>query len=128
MKRRQVLKGIAAGSALSLGIGGAAADSGARQVDISEFDRVLVKEGDRVVETVEAPTWDDVKRLNSETTADQQVVTPDDDCVEFCRSNCSTTCDSCAYGCFNCCNPEEEICSCCSEVDDPDSTECCEGC
>lgn len=95
---------------MSVGIAGASARSNARVGDVEQLDRVLVKEGDRVVETVEDPTWDDVKRLNSRS-ADAQVVTTEDECVEYCCGQCY--CSSCMCGCQNCCNVEEEICDCC---------------
>jgi hypothetical protein len=126
MKRRHVLKGIAAGSALNIGIGGASANPGARRVDVEQFDRLLVKDGNRVVDTVENPTVETARDAEASLSDDQRLVTPNDDCYAFCESNCP--CYPCAVGCFDCCNPEENICDCCSEVDDPDNTECCEGC
>lgn len=110
MKRRQVLKGIAAGSAMSVGVAGASRPD-PRVGDIEQYDAIHVRDGDEVVRTVENPTWDDVKRLENEATTSQQVVTPDGSCSTFCCDNCS--CSDCVCSCSNCCDPSAEICSCC---------------
>lgn len=124
MKRRNLLKGIAASGTLSMGVAGAAGKPNVHRADIEQVDRVFLKDGNRVIDTVENPTWDDVKQLNSDATDDQQVVSSDDTCYEYCRSNCSMYC-TCAYACDNCCNVQEEICDCCSQTTD---TDCCDGC
>lgn len=111
MKRRQVLHGIAAGSAMSVGLAGAANRKDVEVVDIQQYSAIHIKDGNRVVETVENPTWDDVKRLNGKATDSQTVVTPDGDCTEYCCSQCY--CSSCLCGCTNCCNIDKEICDCC---------------
>lgn len=111
MNRRRVLKGIAAGSALSMGIAGASANSSARRVDEADLDRVMVKDGNRVVEVIENPSWDDVQEVEATLDDDQRLASPDEECVAFCEHDCP--CYPCMVGCHNCCNVEEQICDGC---------------
>lgn len=113
MKRRQILKGIAAGSTASVGISGASAQEGPTVTDIEQYDRLYVLEEDTRVGTVENPTWDDVKQVESELDDSQTLVTPDGQCSTFCCDQCS--CSDCACGCSNCCDPDNEICSGCDD-------------
>ncbi|WP_135826022.1 solute carrier organic anion transporter [Halorussus ruber] len=126
MKRRNLLKGIAASSVLSTGLAGASSRPGAKPTAIDKYDRLRIVSDGKTVGTVENPTWETVKEVETTLDDDQTLVTPDDECTAFCRSNCD--CSPCAYGCYDCCDPADSICSCCSQVEDPDSTECCSGC
>lgn len=124
MKRRQVLKGVVASSVL--GVGGASGTPGTRRVDVEQFDFLRVVADGETVARVPNPTWETVRQVETRLAGGQTLVTPEDDCVAVCEANCP--CRPCLVGCFNCCNVEESICGCCSEVDDPENTECCEGC
>ncbi|MFC7080120.1 hypothetical protein [Halorussus caseinilyticus] len=126
MKRRNLLKGIAASSVLGTGVTSAALEPGVQVKAIDQYDRLRIVSDGETVGTVESPTWEKVREVEATLDDDQTLVTPDDECTAFCASNCP--CEPCAVGCFDCCNPDESICDCCSEFDNPDEVTCCEGC
>lgn len=111
MQRRQLLKAVAAGSTLSIGVSGAAAREASALTDIKQYDELYVVDGDATLRTVENPTWDDVKRVEGELDDGQTLVTPDGQCSTYCCDQC--TCSNCACGCSNCCDPSSQQCSCC---------------
>lgn len=92
MNRRQLLKGIAAGSALTVSFGTAAGrqtTAGKTVADLTEVH--VVRDGERV-RRVENPDEDDLSRLWSEIGEQEQLTTSDDcDIVECCSD------------CYNCC-------------------------
>lgn len=112
MKRRNLLKGIAASSVVGAGMASASADAGVKRRDVQQFDRLRIVRDGRTVGTVEGPTWDAVRDVQASLDEDQRLVTPDDTCVAFCESNCP--CKPCMVGCFDCCNPAEDKCDNCS--------------
>jgi len=126
MKRRTLLKGIAASSFIGTGAASANVEPGVKLGAVEEYDRLRIVDGDGTVDTVENPTWETVQDVEATLDDDQRLVTPDEDCVATCEANCP--CRPCLVGCFDCCNPEESKCSCCSEFEDPDEVRCCEGC
>ena len=124
MKRRQLIKSVAAGSAL--GFSGTASGRPVL-LDPEDFDELhVVREGERV-RTVENPTYDDFEQLHEEKAEDEQVVTPDDTCFPKCCQDCPSTCDSCGCACY-CCDTSNNICDCCSEFDEPEQHTCCDYC
>ena len=129
MKRRNLLKGVAASSVATtgaVGASGASLEPDVKLGTVEEYDRLRVVSDGETVDTVESPTWEKVKAAESNLDADQRLVSPDEDCVAACESNCP--CKPCLVGCFNCCNPDESKCDCCSEFENPDEVACCEGC
>lgn len=92
MNRRQVLKGIASGSALAVGIGTATGRRPPSERTAGDLDAVQVVRGDRVVRTVADPDDDDLARLWDEIGDDEYVSTPDDCEIVECCSDCYDCC------------------------------------
>lgn len=95
MKRRQLLKGIGASGAATVGIGTAAASNRASDLRATDDDlEVLrvVRDGE-VVETFDDPSVEDIGRIHSEMDTDDELVNQDDCCIAECRSDC------CPYRC-----------------------------
>lgn len=113
MRRRQVLKTLAASSVTTVGAGTAAATRVGGATDVERVDALHVVSGGETVGTLPDPTWEDVRRVEAELDDDQQLVTPDGNCTAFCESNCP--CYPCAYGCSNCCDPSNNVCSGCDD-------------
>ncbi|MFC4450408.1 hypothetical protein [Halorussus aquaticus] len=125
MKRRQLVKSVAAGSVLGLGSGIASAEP--VLIDPEDLDAIhVVRDGERV-RTVENPTMQEFDRLHDEISEDEQVVTPDGTCFPKCCQDCPPDCSSCGCACY-CCDTGSNICSCCSQVDNPEQTTCCPDC
>ena len=113
MQRRQLLKTIAASSAIGIGAGPAAGRQVSGATDIEQHDALHVVSGGETVETLENPTWNDVRRVETQLDDDQQLVTTDGECTAYCESNCP--CYPCAYSCSSCCDPSNNICSGCDD-------------
>jgi len=95
MRRRQLLKGIGASGAATVGIGTAAASRQASNLRATDDDlEVLrvVRDGE-VVETFDDPSAEDIGRIQSEMDTDDELVNQDDCCIVDCRSDC------CLYRC-----------------------------
>ena len=107
MNRRQVLKGVAVGSVMSLGIGTATARTRGGVESAENLETVHVAGADgKVVRTVEDPTEADLDRLRAETGAAEQLVSPE--CTTKCKDECVAT-NCCGYICEcdsdgNCCD------------------------
>lgn len=126
MKRRNLLKGIAASSFIGTSVASGSSKPGVKLGEVEQYDQLRVVDGRGTVRTIENPTWEAVQNVEASLDDDQRLVTPDEDCVATCESNCP--CKPCLVGCFDCCNPDESKCDCCSEFDNPDEVRCCEGC
>lgn len=122
MRRRQVLKTLAASSVISIGAGTAAGKRIGGATDVRQFDALHVVSGGETVGTLSNPTWEDVRRVETELDDDQQLVTPDAECTAYCESNCP--CYPCVYGCSNCCDPSNNICDDCGYDCDPTVEPC----
>src|SRR6056297_139131 len=110
MKRRQLLKGVAASSAISLGIGSVTAETRPTVESAENLDEVHVADADgKVVRTVENPTDADLDRLRTETSAAEQLVSPE--CTTKCKDDCTLRNDCCGYIC-ECytCDDGTEVC------------------
>jgi len=92
MQRRQLLKGIAAGSALTVGVGSAAGRRPASQRTAADLDAVRVVRRDEVVQRVENPSEDDLARLFDDVGEEEYVSTPDDCEIVECCSDCYNCC------------------------------------
>lgn len=125
MKRRQLVKSVAAGSVLGLTTGIAGAEP--VQVDPEDLDAIHISRDGERVKTVENPTREDFDQLHAEAGEDEQVVTPDDTCYPKCCQDCPATCSGCACACY-CCDTTHNVCTCCSQVDEPEQTTCCPDC
>lgn len=126
MKRRNILKGIAASSVVGTSVASASLEPGVKLGTVEKYDQLKIVKDGETVDTVESPTWEKVGEVEADLDSDQHLVSPDDECVAKCESNC--TCTNCLVGCFDCCNPSENKCDCCSAFDNPDEVACCEGC
>jgi hypothetical protein len=113
MQRRQLLKSIAASSAIGIGAGSAAGRQVGGATDIEQYDTLHVVRGDKTVETLENPTWDDIRSVEARLDDDQQLVTSTGECTAYCESNCP--CYPCAYSCSSCCDPDNNICNDCDD-------------
>lgn len=125
MKRRHLIKGIAASGLASVGIGSAAHTPAASAGDLSQYDHIRVVSGGETVDRIDA-TWEAVRVAEADLEEGQFLVTPDGSCTALCESRCP--CYPCAYGCYDCCDPTNNVCSCCSEFDDPENHTCCSDC
>lgn len=113
MKRRQLLKTIAAGGTATVGVGTAAGKRGTFRTSVQDFGVIHVVGDDEIVRTIEDPTWDDVRRLESGLDDSQQLVSPRGDCIVFCCDDCPWDCDQCACDCTSsCCDPDWNTCGC----------------
>jgi len=92
MNRRQVLKGVAAGSALGVGIGTASGRPSPSERTPDDLDAIRVVRGDEVVRTVESPTEEDLSRLWDELGGDERLRTTDDCEIVECCSDCYNCC------------------------------------
>lgn len=113
MKRRRVLKTLAASSVATVGVGTAGARS-VTPTSTLDYDTLHVTRGDEIVDSVDDPSWADVRRLETDLADDQQLVSPTGSCITYCCEDCPYTCSSgCACGCTSpCCDSEEETCGC----------------
>lgn len=113
MRRRDLIQGIAATGALGVGVVQGTSQQRPGTTDVSSYDVLYVVEDGERVDTVETPTWETVREREAALGDQQRLVTPDGQCTAFCEINCP--CFPCAYGCSNCCNPSENICSGCDD-------------
>lgn len=115
MKRRHVIKGVAAGGVMGVGLAGAAHEPAYTAGDVSQYEYLRIERDGETVGRIVDPTWETVQAVDADLDDDAALVTPDEECVAFCESNCP--CYPCLVGCFNCCNPSENICDGCRDPD-----------
>lgn len=97
MRRRKLLKSIAAGSALSLGM---SAGAGAVQLDHEDLDGLQVVRDGTVLERVENPTDEDFRRLDAMAGSDDVLMNFETECITYCKTDCDVACegeDTCQY-------------------------------
>lgn len=99
MKRRQILKGIAASGLVSVGAGTASGMQTASRISVGQLDALHVERNGETVAVVENPTQAEFDRLDAELAEDERLVTPDGCCASKCKYDCPTDCDCCAYQC-----------------------------
>lgn len=109
MKRRNLLRNVAASSAVAITAGTAAGRSSGRVADLTQLDQLHVVQNGDVVASVENPGREDVRRLEATLGDGQHLASPEDDCFTYCCEDCPLHCDTCGCGCTD---------SCCS-------TDCC---
>ena len=97
MQRRKVLKSVAAGGALTIGVSGSA---NAVQVDVEDIEGLKLVRGGEVVKDVENPTDEQFRELDS---MDGGVVRyVEEDCSTYCRTDCDAVCDGTCYYTHDC--------------------------
>lgn len=101
------------GSVASTGLGSTVRLQTRPTTDIEQFDHLRITSGDETVAVLEGPTRNKVKHIEPQLGDGQQLVTSDDTCTSYCKSNC--TCTECVYGCSNCCDPSTGTCSGCDD-------------
>lgn len=94
MQRRKLLKALAAGGAVGLGM---STTGGATQLDVEELEEAEVVRDGEVVEHVTNPTSQDLDRLETVAGSDGRVRYVDD-CSTYCERDCEGLCSGmCHY-------------------------------
>ncbi|PSP76557.1 hypothetical protein BRC81_13165 [Halobacteriales archaeon QS_1_68_20] len=111
MKRRRVIRGIAATGAIGSTAGLAAGNQIGQPTDISAYDHLKVVRGDETVRTIDDPSWETVREVELELDEDEELVGPECHCVTYCCNECSCSDGCCACNCWCEC-PGENECTC----------------